>query len=250
VNVSERVAAAMCGAWLDRTAALGGTVHRNDGIVTCLTGLDAAPFNPSLVEHTPRDPAAALAAAERIYDMVGLPFGIDLDPARDGTVRDRAADAGLRVIEERPAMLAQPSAVPDVPPPEGVVIERAEEHLTEVAEVASAGFGGDPMINRAFVADGVFQDHCARVYLAWLGGRPVATAETSLQEGALCVSGVATVPEARRRGIGRAITARAVRDRASEADMAFLQSSEMGHGVYESLGFRDVAMWEVWARAV
>jgi GNAT superfamily N-acetyltransferase len=76
----------------------------------------------------------------------------------------------------------------------------------------------------------------------------VSTVETSLQDGVLGVFAVATVPDARRMGIGRTITAYAVRDRAADADLAFLQSSEMGHGVYLGLGFRDVATWEVWSR--
>ena len=95
----------------------------------------------------------------------------------------------------------------------------------------------------------MFEDPHARVYLAWLDGRPVSTVETSLQEGVIGVFGVATVPDARRMGIGGAITAHAVRDRAADADLAMLQSSEMGHGVYANLGFREVSRWEVWSRA-
>jgi len=70
-----------------------------------------------------------------------------------------------------------------------------------------------------------------------------------VQDRMLGVFGVATVPSARRRGVGAAITAHAVRDRAEEADVAFLQSSAMGRGVYASLGFRQVSTWEVWSRS-
>ena len=130
-----------------------------------------------------------------------------------------------------------------------MTIERAEGRLDEVAAVATAGFGGEVTVNRSFVADPVFDDSGARVYLAWLDGRPVATAETSLRDGVLGLFGVATVPGARRMGIAAAITAHAVHDRADEADLVFLQSSEMGHGVYTRLGFRDVSTWEVWSRS-
>jgi GNAT superfamily N-acetyltransferase len=249
MDVAERVAAAMCQMWRGRAEALGGTIHRNDGVLSFLTGLDAAPFNPSLVERAPRDTASALAAAERLYEAVGLPLGIDLDPDLHTDVRAAAEAAGLHIVESRPGMLATPSELPEVTLSDGLVIGRGGEHLDEVAAVATAGFGGDLAINRGFVADAVFRDPRARVYLAWLDGRPVSTVETSLQGGVLGVFAVATVPDARRMGIGRAMTAYAVRDRAGDADLAFLQSTEMGHGVYVGLGFRDVATWEVWSRA-
>jgi hypothetical protein len=249
VDVGERVADALCRMWRARTAALGGAVHEHDGVLSCLTGLNFPPFNPSLVERPPHDPAAALVAAERRYVAVGLPFGINLDIELHRDVRDAARDAGLRVIQSEPGMVALPAEVRHPSVPNGVEIGPALEYLDVVATVATEGFGGDLTINRGFVPPAVYDDGSARVYLARLDGRPVATAETSLQDGVLGVFGVATVPEARRRGIAAAVTTHAVRDRAAEADIAFLQSSKMGHGVYESIGFRDVSTWEVWSRA-
>jgi predicted GNAT family acetyltransferase len=146
-------------------------------------------------------------------------------------------------------MVADPERIHAPIGREGLTIERADERLDDVASVATEGFGGEFEINRAFVAGSVWRDVRARVYLATLDGAAVATAETSLQEGVLGVFGVATIPSARRRGIGAAITAHVVRDRAHEADLAFLQSSEMGRGVYERLGFRAISTWEVWSRA-
>jgi ribosomal protein S18 acetylase RimI-like enzyme len=248
MDVAERIAVAMCQVWRGRTAALGGTVYADDGLVSCLTGLDAAPFNPSVIERPPRDPPSALAAAERHFLEVGLPYGIDIDIELHPDVRVAAQAAGLRVVVSRPGMIATPADLRSPATPDGLVIERANERLDDVAAVATAGFGGELAVNRGFVADPVFRDPRARIFLAWLDGRPVSTVETSLQDGVLGIFGVATVPDARRLGIGAAVTAHAVRDRAAETDLAFLQSSEMGHGVYERLGFRDVSMWEVWAR--
>jgi GNAT superfamily N-acetyltransferase len=235
--------------WRARTSALGGAVHEHDGVLCCLTGLNFPPFNPSLVERPPHDPAAALVAAERRYVAVGLPFGINLDIELHRDVRSAAQSAGLRVIQSEPGMVVVPSEVREPSVPNGVEIVPAREHLDAVAIVATEGFGGDLTINRGFVPPTVYDDGSARVYLARLDGRPVATVETSLQDGVLGVFGVATVPDARRRGIAAAITAHAVRDRAAAADIAFLQSSEVGHGVYGSIGFRDASTWEVWSRA-
>jgi GNAT superfamily N-acetyltransferase len=249
MDETERVAAALCRMWRARTVALGGTLHEHDGVLSCLTGLDFAPFNPSLVEGPPRDPVAALAAAEDVYRGAGLPFGIDLEPSLHPEVRSAAEATGLRIVESRPGMTAVPSEFVDAAAPRGVVIGSAREHLDAVADVVTDGFGGEVAINRGFVAPAAFDDPRARIYLAWLDGRPVATVETSLHDGTLGVFGVTTVPDARRIGIGAAITAHAVRDRANDAELAYLQASDDGHGVYARLGFRDTSTWEVWSRA-
>ena len=249
MDVSERVAAALCATWRARTVALGGSIHEDDGLVSYLTGLAFAPFNPSLVERPPVDPAAALAAAERHHVAAGLPYGINLDIELHRDVRTAAQTAGLRMIQSEPGMIALASEVAEPSLPKGVEFVSAREHVDAVADVVTEGFGGDHEINRGFVAPAVFDAPSARIYLARLEGRPVATVETSLQDGILGVFGVTTVPDARRRGIAAAITAFAVRDRAEDADLAFLQSSAMGHGVYEAIGFRDLSTWEVWSRA-
>jgi ribosomal protein S18 acetylase RimI-like enzyme len=53
---------------------------------------------------------------------------------------------------------------------------------------------------------------------------------------------VCTVPEARGRGIGRAVTAAALEDAVARGlRLAVLGSSELGYPVYRRLGFRDVS---------
>ena len=65
----------------------------------------------------------------------------------------------------------------------------------------------------------------------------------------LGVFNVATVPGARGRGVGRAVTLAALRDGAAAGcRMAVLQASEMGHPVYERLGFRDFGAYDIYVR--
>jgi ribosomal protein S18 acetylase RimI-like enzyme len=245
---AEHIAGFFPRAWRRRAISLGGAAHEADGLVVVLTGVAFAPFNATMVERPPVDPDAALAAARAIHRRTGLAFGMDLDPALHGPVRDAAERAGLTRLETRPAMTLPVDELADPPIPDGVEITRVEDAagLDRVADVDHLSFGGERSLIRAFVGDGTLADPAQRAYVAMLDGRPVSCAETTLVDATLGVFGVATVPDARRRGIGAAITAFAIRDRAGEADLAVLDASDLGFGVYERLGFRTVSTWEVW----
>ena len=61
---------------------------------------------------------------------------------------------------------------------------------------------------------------------------------------------MATPAAFRRRGFGRAVTERAIRDGfEAGADLAWLQASELGRSVYASMGFRQVESYEIFGRA-
>jgi GNAT superfamily N-acetyltransferase len=80
-----------------------------------------------------------------------------------------------------------------------------------------------------------------RHFLARVDGEPAATCSMFLGAGVAGIYDVSTVPERRRCGIGRAITAAAMHEaRALGYRTAILHSSTLGTGVYRSLGFEDV----------
>ena len=79
-----------------------------------------------------------------------------------------------------------------------------------------------------------------RHYLGWLDDEAVATASIYLGAGVAGVYFVMTVPEARRRGIGAAITRAALQEaRATGVQYGVLESSPAGRSVYAGLGFRE-----------
>jgi GNAT superfamily N-acetyltransferase len=246
----ERTAAFMPAAWRRRVAACGGQVHDADGLAVCLTGVPLAPFNPTLIERLPADPDVAVAKAEAHYDGTGVSLGIDLEPSLHGPLRDAAHRAGLTMVESRPGMALAVTDVPALPPPPGVEVFRVQDPalLDEVVEVDAAAFGGDAATTRLFLPDAVLEDPTQRVYAARVGGRLVSVGESTMLDGVVGVFGIATVPAYRRRGIGAAVTAYLLADRAGEADLAVLDASDLGLGVYERLGFRTTSTWEVWVR--
>jgi GNAT superfamily N-acetyltransferase len=87
---------------------------------------------------------------------------------------------------------------------------------------------------------GLSQHPSVRLYLGLAGGEPVAIALLFLAKGVAGLYDVATVPHARRRGIGAALSRaglRAARDLGYR--LGVLQSSAMGEGVYRRLGFQQ-----------
>ena len=133
----------------------------------------------------------------------------------------------------------------DAPGPSGLKIEpvRGVRHLDAFVTTASGPFGVRPDGIEAFAGVGRavgLDDPNRRRYLGSLDGRPVATSALFLAGGVAGIYVVATIREARRRGIGAAMTLAAMKDaRDLGYRIAVLQASPMGRPVYRQLGFRD-----------
>jgi len=92
-------------------------------------------------------------------------------------------------------------------------------------------------IHRQFGFDG---QNPWRYYVGLVDGKPVATSLLFLGEKAAAIHWVVTLPAWRRRGIGAAMTVRALNDaRAAGHQLAVLTASPEGIVVYRKLGFRE-----------
>lgn len=85
-----------------------------------------------------------------------------------------------------------------------------------------------------------------RIWLAYLDGEPAAVAAAHLHAGATLVEYVATLPAARGRGAGTAVTWAA--STADPERPAVLLASDDGRPVYESFGYIALERWTAWLR--
>jgi GNAT superfamily N-acetyltransferase len=82
------------------------------------------------------------------------------------------------------------------------------------------------------------------VYVGYAGGDPVVSGLGWRTGRTIGVYSIATIPSARRRGYGAAMTARVVSDGlVTGCDVAALQASDMGRPIYQRMGFRTVVRY-------
>ena len=89
-------------------------------------------------------------------------------------------------------------------------------------------------------------DESFRTWVGYEDGKPVTTASAYVDDRFVGIYAVATLPEARGRGFGAAVTWAATLCRPEMP--ATLQASSMGRPIYERMGYRTVAEFGVWER--
>jgi len=198
-----------------------------------------------------------IAALVDRFDREGLDATWWAGPAsRPDDLRERLERHGFALSDDEAGMAADLHAlVEDLPRPDGLRFETfggrddaIDPRLVEAwLSVAGAVFGWPPerydVRRRLYLGD----DRRPRPWrhlVGFLDGRPVAMARVLLAAGVAMVHGVAVLQEARRQGIGSAITLAALLGaRAEGYRVAVLQASSMGRGPYERIGFRTVASY-------
>jgi ribosomal protein S18 acetylase RimI-like enzyme len=158
---------------------------------------------------------------------------------------ERLAAHGLSYTDGGPGMAVDLLALnEDVTTPSDLTILRVEDSgtLRKWAYASIIGFGKpEASVDAWFdLFAGLGFDAPLRNYVGLLRGEPAATSELFLAAGVAGIYVVTTLPEARRRGIGTALTLAPLREaRAMGYRVGILHSSPMGLGVYRRLGFRE-----------
>ena len=244
---SRALDANMMSYWVGYGAAAGKAIEE-PGRVAYLTPVPHPLFNGVIVstvqdglETFAKSVGAALAGAGRS----GL-WWLSPEAVAAGAA-DRLAAAGLGEAGAVPAMTVELGALPPPGSHPDVTIRRAESTADRAlwGELAARGTGFSEAAARALGAlepliPAERLERQVRL-LAECEGKAVATAALVTSGDLAGVYAVSTLPDFRRRGIGRAITLHALQlGAAGGARTGVLQSSPMGRSVYEGMGFREV----------
>lgn len=226
-----------------------GRVVRDRGVVTLLGHVPMRFFNQILVEETGAAASAIAASSIAVGVRLGRarrdPFVVSLREGIDDRFMPLMADIGLVPSDDAAtqAMTLHPvsARVRSTLATPGFEITQIsdESGLEDWRAAVSSGFGAEPSVAQAMMGVGLLERPECAAYVGYLNGQPV-TAGLGWQTGrTIGVYNIATIPTARRRGFGEAMTARVVDDGAAAGcDVAVLQASSMGRPIYERIGFQ------------
>lgn len=244
---------AMEGCFMFLAASSTGEARVENGIALGFTGFPIPDFNG--VFRTRLDPDltdeqidARIGTVTADLQSRGVPFGWMVMPSDlPADLRQRLPAFGFAFEHDTPAMAVDLALLRDAPVvTSDLTIEevRDPEGMVVFAHTAVFGYGMPPQLEAPFrdllLSLPLWPRAPIRYFLARRGGEPVATSLVTLVGGAAGIFNVATVPDARRGGIGAAVTTAALRAaRAEGYRIAILESSSMGYGVYQRMGFAE-----------
>jgi ribosomal protein S18 acetylase RimI-like enzyme len=198
------------------------------------------------------DLAATLTAVEDRYAAAGLPSVVRLCSAAPPGLAEALAARGYAERSVTDVLVRPVAGAPPAPLPPGVRLRVADAPDAVWLDVWTGGKDGGGAADRDLAARVLTGSRA--LYLTALDehGAPLGVLRAALAEDWVGLSCLVVVPGARRRGLGRALTAagmRAAGDRG--ARRAFLQVATANSGaadLYAAAGFRPAERYAYWQR--
>jgi hypothetical protein len=228
----------------------GGEMLDHDGVL-CVSNRSPSPVIVNTAFRTdPSIPAevvlervdAYYTAREHGYCIYAADHG-DADLASAAIVR------GLEHVVDLPAMVLDGSPAPISPPP-GITVEAVTDRAGSRAYAAIMAESFTAPTGELFSEPASLIGPNLGGWIAYADGEPAAGASIMLSHGIGLVMTVGTLVAYRRRGLGDLVTrvaAQSAFDRG--ASFVSLQSSPVGLGVYQGLGFRLVSGYRLFGRS-
>jgi GNAT superfamily N-acetyltransferase len=232
----------------DEVEAFGGAapdsllIHREGLLASVVPASPQRSLFNSVYYDDPAALAAEVDALEQAYDSHGVRAWTvwvpdeDRDSARLLDARGHALDAAPRAMA-----MALEDLGPELPTPKGVAAGSIEPRACAELNDRAYGLGDD-----GFRA-GLSGETAIRWYGAFEGEVPIGCAGAIAVGEDCCVTGVATPPEHRGRGIASWLLSHALAEARREGlTSASLQATKAGASLYERIGFRDLGFIEMW----
>ena len=226
----------------------GSVVVSRPGAAVALTGQPDPAFNIVTVTGSSR---SDLMQAVRDAERAGVPFFVQSRAPYLPHVEPVLSGLGLVEIERMPGMVSIVAPQPPRPPELALVRVDAPSTIEEFTDTMAVGFEMALEPIRAVMTPALIATPGLAFYVGYVEGRPVTIAASVVHERGVGVFNVTTRPEARGRGYGAAVTARAIAGGFAEgATFAWLQASEAGLPVYRRMGFVEIEEWVLFGRPV
>lgn len=233
----------------DSVARPGSRVENHGELVLFLQAGDGYPYYARPRFPGGRPTVADVVKMRERQRSLGVPEALEWVHETTPDLYDAAVEAGMDVLRA-PLMVLDPDRLPE-PHPHVRVLDTRPTEVTVVTVVAQlafsspgTGLGAVGVTERdAALADATPTSTRHRHAVADLPGEGVLAVGTAQRAGDVVeVVGIGTLPAARRRGLGGAVTAALARDALqSGATLVFLSagSAEIAR-VYERVGFHQV----------
>lgn len=245
----------------------GGTVLDERGLL-CYSGAHPLPAYVNGVWRTGAvDTADVLGQADEFFGRRGRGYTIWIREHADRDLEDAIIEAGLPIYDDSPGMVLD-QRIEDAPLPAGVVVRRVADasDASDFATVAGTAYASlgmregttpvlfsrlDTLVAPHIVALVAYDlsNGSSGARTSTAGPRPVAATLVHMNHGVALLNWVGTVPAARGKGLGAAMT-RMASNAGFDAGchIASLQATEMGEPVYRRLGYREITRYRGYIR--
>lgn len=232
--------------------AMGGRVIITDQMIATDLGRRSAFLN----SITPFQPLTSLDLATFLAEIDDF-YGLGSSDGRTGEVMIWSAwptpdlrPHGWHLAGHPPLHLLPAGATAPSPPPKLEIREVTNRAgLEAFEETTIVGFPFDdllPYTPGSLFDERVLADTRMRRWIGWVEGHPVAISAAYVEAGVTNVALVATLPDARGKGYGEAMTWQAAL--AEPGQHALLLSSDAGRPVYDRMGFMPLYRFTLWYR--
>ena len=228
----------------------GGRVERQDNLIAADLGRPAAHYNACIFTQAFESSGWKQVSPflDDFFDVQGHSTGMVVLYSAWPTPDLRGS--GWTLIGYPPAHFRTPGGDPPPSPP-GVAISQVTT-MEELHDWEQGAIRGYPFQNisalpaGSLIAANLLDDPRHRFWIARIDGEVAGVSSAFVEHGLCYVPLVATLPFARWRGIGTALTWRATL--ADPSLPAALLSSDEGRPIYERMGYLPITRWTLWYR--
>ena len=255
-DLMKALASNMVAFWSAYGRGDGCTLKTTPKVIWFYTGIQAALFNGVIfakMEHDDLKPTVDLLQSK--IDEVGAPalwwLGPHSTPENLGGLLEQH---GLQKTGETPGMAVNLAALDSKPKTiENFHLEVVSDAESQAlwARIAATGTGfSDTATQQLAKLEATLIDSqykAQKRYIGFFDEDPVATSALVLDSGVAGIYAVATIPEARRKGIGQLMTVTPLLEaRQMGYRVGILQASAMGYPIYERIGFQEVCVFQIY----